>query len=111
MTRLLLPPIRRIEAGHHVKEKLPGSAKSQIIVDDSPILESWIVKSINSAQGMNALVPGDQAAFNEYVGGRLAEAAGLSVAEVGIIRIDDDFLTDYPDLKLVTHGSFTSGSI
>ncbi|WP_156123047.1 hypothetical protein [Deinococcus radiopugnans] len=90
--------------------KLPGSAKAQLIIDTSTLPQGWIVKSLNSGQGNGpGTVPGDQAAFNDYVGSRLAEAAGFSVGEVGTMTVDEQFLDDNPDLRLPQYGSFAPG--
>ncbi|AFD25876.1 HipA family kinase [Deinococcus gobiensis] len=108
MTRhLLIPPRRLLRASIWETEELPGSAKAQLIVDDSSSPGGWIVKSIRASQG--DLVSGDQAAFNDYVGSRIAEAAGFSVGEVGIMRMDDEFLDGYKHLRNQSHGSFIAG--
>lgn len=107
MTRhMLMPPRRLLTASHWEKQKLPGSAKAQLIVDASTLPQAWIVKSIHSGQGD---VPGDQSAFNDYVGSRIAEAAGFVVGEVGVMLIDDEFLSYYPHLRTPDFGSFAAG--
>ncbi|THF70459.1 hypothetical protein E7T06_07070 [Deinococcus sp. Arct2-2] len=111
MTRhLLIPPRRFLTASIYNGVKMPGSSKAQLVVDASTLPQGWIVKSLNSGQGNGpGEIPGDQAAFNDYVGSRLAEAAGFSVGEVGIMLVDEEFLNDYPELRDANHGSFTAG--
>ncbi|GGM54076.1 hypothetical protein GCM10008956_32450 [Deinococcus arenae] len=108
--QLLMPSKRRLTASIWQGVKLPGSAKAQLIVDSSSMPLPWVVKSLHSGQGQNqGLVPGDQAAFNDYVGSRLAEAAGFSVGEVAIMTIDDEFLDGYPELRMPQFGGFAPG--
>lgn len=108
MTRRLLMPSRRLlTASIWQNQKLPaGSSKPQLIVDGSSMPQPWIVKSINAGQGT---VASDQSTFNDYVGSRIAEAAGFTVGEVAVMSMDDYFLDGYPLLRTQAYGAFTPG--
>jgi hypothetical protein len=108
MTRTLLFPARRLlKASIWQNQKLPaGTSRAQLIVDNSTMPAGWIVKSVHSGQGS---VPGDQSTFNDYVGSRIAEAAGFTVGEVAVMVMNDAFLDGYPHLRTPSFGSFTPG--
>jgi hypothetical protein len=104
-SQIMLPPARQVVASDWNSQKLPGSSKAQVILDDTGT--PWVVKSINSPQGT---LSGDKASFNDYLAGRIAELVGFPVAEVGTMALDADFLHNYaPHLLTPAYGIFTPG--